>query len=85
MRKKDRRTLDAIFAKPLSGNIEWRAVEALFRALGGELTEHKGSGIDVTLNDVDAVFHRPHPRRECGKGLVKRVREFLNSAGVEHD
>ena len=52
---------------------------------GGELTEHKGSGIDVTLNDVDAVFHRPHPRRECGKGLVKRVREFLNSAGVEHD
>ncbi len=77
--------MDAIFAKPLSGNIEWRAVEALFRALGGELTEHKGSDIDVTLNDVDAVFHRPHPCRECGKGLVKRVREFLNSAGVEHD
>ena len=85
MRKKDQRTLDALFAKRIDGSIEWKAVEALFRGLGADIAEKKGSGIDVTLNHIDAVFHRPHPRRECGRSLVKRVREFLARAGVEHD
>jgi hypothetical protein len=24
---------------------------------------------------------RPHPRKECGKGLVKRIREYLIKTG----
>lgn len=85
MRKKDQRTLDALFAKRIDGNMEWKAVEALFRALGATIREKKGSAIGVKLNDVYAVFDRPHPRRECGKGLVKRVGKYLDKAGVEHD
>jgi major membrane immunogen (membrane-anchored lipoprotein) len=30
---------------------------------------------------VKLTVDRPHPRKECGKGLVKRVREYLNKIG----
>jgi hypothetical protein len=38
--------------------------------------------VRVALNDVRAVFHRPHPRKETDKGAVKSVRRFLTEAGV---
>ena len=36
---------------------------------------------NIDWKDVEAVFDRPHPRRECGRGLVKRVRTFLTNSG----
>ena len=82
MRNKHERTRDAIFARRVDGNIEWKAVEALLVALGADIREKSGSGIGVTLNGVYAVFDRLHPRRECGRNLVKRVRSFLENAGA---
>jgi hypothetical protein len=81
--KKHRKTLEAIFEKPERANIAWRDVEALFIALGAEITEGNGSRVRVALKDVRAVFHRPHPRKETNKGAVKSVRRFLESAGVK--
>lgn len=83
MDKKHRRTLEAIFENPERANIAWRDVEALFMALGAEITEGSGSRVRVALKDVRAVFHRPHPRKETNKGAVKSVRRFLESAGVK--
>ena len=83
MDKKHRKTLEAIFEKPERANIAWRDVEALFIALGAEITEGNGSRVRVALKDVRAVFHRPHPRKETNKGAVKSVRRFLESAGVK--
>ncbi|MFN6309943.1 MAG: type II toxin-antitoxin system HicA family toxin, partial [Planctomyces sp.] len=34
------------------------------------------------LNDVRAVFHRPHPQKETDKGAVRSMRRFLTEAGV---
>jgi len=34
MNTKHQKTLEAIFANPVNGNIEWRKIEALFLALG---------------------------------------------------
>lgn len=34
MNRKHRKTLQAIFAKPVNGNIAWRKIEALFLHLG---------------------------------------------------
>lgn len=81
MRNKDKRTREAIFAKRVDGNIDWKSVESLLRVLGADMREKSVSGVGVTLNGVSAVFDRPHPRRECGRSLVKRVRSFLESAG----
>ena len=83
MDKKHGKTLEAIFEKPERANIPWRDVEALFVALGAEISEGSGSRVRVALKDVRAVFHRPHPRKETNKGAVKSVRRFLEAAGVK--
>ena len=83
MDRKHRKTLEAIFEKPERANIAWRDIEALFTALGAEVTEGSGSRVRVALKDVRAVFHRPHPRKETNKGAIKSVRRFLEAAGVE--
>jgi len=82
MNKKQRQTLNRIFEKPERSDIPWSNVESLFIALGAEISEGKGSRVRVALNDVRAVFHRPHPDRVTNKGAVKSVRRFLQEAGV---
>ena len=77
-----RGTLDAIYAEPTRANVAWNDVEALFRALGAEVTEGRGSRVRVALNGERAVFHRPHPEKELSKSAVRSVREFLGNAGV---
>lgn len=82
MNKRHRRTINAIFAQPISGNIKWRDVEALFNALEAVINEQEGSRAAVLLNDRVAVFHRPHPSPNMDKGAVKDLRRFLERAGV---
>ena len=85
MRGKHGKTLDAIFAEPVRSNVLWADVESLFRAVGATISEGRGSRMRVSLNGVDAVFHRPHPRKETDKGALKSVRRFLMEAGVRPD
>ncbi|MFC1841402.1 type II toxin-antitoxin system HicA family toxin [Thermodesulfobacteriota bacterium] len=83
MNKKQRQTLNKILEKPeRSSDIPWSNIESLIVALGGEISEGRGSRVRVVLNDVKAVFHRPHPERVTEKGAVKSVRRFLKEAGV---
>jgi hypothetical protein len=79
---KHRKTLEAIFEKPERANIAWQDIEALFIALGAEITEGSGSRVRVALKNVRAVFHRSHPRKEANKATVKSVRRLLEAAGV---
>lgn len=85
MNKKHRKILDAVFATPLTATIAWRDIEAMMVALGAEITESSGSRVRIKLNDVRAIFHRPHPHKEADKGAVKAVREFLETAGIGGD
>jgi hypothetical protein len=82
VRGRHRKTLDAVFADPARANVPWADVEALFIAAGALISEGRGSRVRVSLNDVDAVFHRPHPAKETDKGALKSVRRFLREAGV---
>ncbi len=83
MRKRHRKTFEAIYQKPTLSNIAWKDIEALFMSLGAEIIEGRGSRISVVLNSQVAVFHRPHPQKEAVKGAVVSVREFLRLAGEE--
>ena len=83
MNKKQQRTLKRVFEKPERSDIIWNDIESLFNAIGAEISEGRGSRIRVALNDVRAVFHRPHPERVTNKGAVKSVRRFLQEAGVQ--
>jgi hypothetical protein len=80
--KKQRGTLEGLFADPVRANIDWHDVESLLVALGAELEEGRGSRARVELNDVVAVFHRPHPRKEASKPAVRDVRALLVAAGI---
>ena len=83
MNKKQQKILHQIFKSPTSSDIAWSSIESLFKALGCEISEGSGSRLRVKLNDVRAVFHRPHPSPYTDKGAVDSVRKFLINAGVK--
>ena len=74
-----------VFKNPIQANILWTDIEGLLVALGGKLSEGSGSRVRVKLNNVRAVFHRPHPEKTTDKGAVNSVRRFLENAGVNYD
>ena len=57
-------------------------IEALFVALGAEVSEREGSRIGVYLFDQVRVFHRPHPAPDTDKGAVASIRKWLEENGV---
>ncbi len=82
MKRKHQKTLDAIYARPVSANIQWRDIEALFVELGAEISEREGSRIAVVLFDEVLVFHRPHPSPDTDKGAVASIRKWFEQHGV---
>ena len=82
MKQKHQKTLDAIYARPVSANIQWRDIEALFVELGADISEREGSRIAVVLFDEVRVFHRPHPSPDTDKGAVASIRKWFEQHGV---
>lgn len=82
MKRKSSKTLALIFKRPLSGNIAWSDIEALFIELGAEIEGRRGSRIAVILFGEVKVFHRPHPSPKTDKGAVASIRKWLESHGV---
>lgn len=82
MKRKHQRTLELLFARPVSANIPWRDVEALFLDLGAQVSEREGSRVAVVLFAEVRVFHRPHPSPHTDKGAAASVRKWLEQHGV---
>ncbi len=82
MKVKHKRTLELIFARPISGNIRWDDIVSLFRELGAEIKEREGSRVEVFLFGQVRVYHRPHPRPDTDKGAVASIRKWLEQHGV---
>lgn len=82
MRRKNHKTLELIFNRPVRGNIKWDDIEALFMALGAEVSEREGSRVAVVLFNEVKVFHRPHPMPDTDKGAVASIRKWLERHGV---
>ncbi len=82
MKRRRQRTIDLIFSRPTSANIQWRDIEALFVELGAEVEERAGSRVSVFLFDEVRVFHRPHPSPNTDKGAVAGIRKWLEQHGV---
>jgi hypothetical protein len=61
-----RNTVEQIFARPSSGNLEWRRVRSLLDEVA-TVTEHNGK-LKVSLGDETEVLNPPHGRtstRRC--------------------
>lgn len=85
MNTKNKKTIENIYKRPIPNNILWADIENLFVALGAEISEGAGSRVRIKLNDVRAVFHRPHLEKVANKGAVNSVKRFLDNAGVKYD
>lgn len=72
-------TLEQI--RRLNGGLHWTRAESLLKHLGAEIYKGSGSTVTFVLDDRKLTVDRPHPRRECGTGLVKRIRSYLIQLG----
>ncbi len=82
MNAKHRKTLDAVFAMPVNGALEWSRIEALLVAAGCRTVEGAGSSVTFEKDGKRAYFHRPHPGNEALRYRVIAAREFLERIGV---
>ncbi|MCE3237552.1 MAG: hypothetical protein K0R24_533 [Gammaproteobacteria bacterium] len=83
MNKKHQKTLQQLFQNPVQASIAWRDIESLLNTLGAEISEGNGSRVRIVLNNIRAVFHRPHPKKEIDKGAIVSMRRFLKEAGIK--
>jgi hypothetical protein len=57
-------------------------IEALFVALGADVTEREESRVGIVLFGEVRLFHRAHPSPDTDKGAVASIRKWLESHGV---
>jgi hypothetical protein len=82
MNSKQKRTLSAVFADPVSPSIRWSDIESLLAAVGCKLVEGSGSRVRFERDGMIATFHRPHPKPESLRYQVREAREYLMRLGV---
>jgi len=75
-----RDTLEQIFNRPSSGNVEWRRVRSLLDAVGTVEEEHDGR-LRVTLGGETETFDRPHGKDVDVQMLVD-LRRMLRRADI---
>jgi hypothetical protein len=81
MNHRHRKVLHALFAHPVSVNIDPKHVASVFEELGAEVS-HGGHGqIKVSLNGHTHGLHDTH--HSLSKEEVGAMRKFLEQAGVD--
>ena len=81
MDHRHRKVLHAIFAHPVSGNIDFKNVEHLLVELGAEIENKTGARIGVTLNGHTVALHHAH--KSLPTGEVAQLRKFLETCGID--
>jgi hypothetical protein len=83
MGRKHQATFAAIYEKPDRKDIDWDGFIGLLEHLGAAFKISGGSAVGIRLNGVYAVFHKPHPGHEIYPSDLKRIRRFLETAGIK--
>jgi hypothetical protein len=81
MNHRHRKALHAVFAHPVSANVDFKEVIHLLQELGAEVENKAGNRIGVRLNGHSAAFTHAHhclPKEE-----VTQVKKFLETCGVD--
>lgn len=82
MNNKHRKTLATVFTDPVSGTVEWSAIEKLLVAAGARVIEGTGSRVRFEKDGEIETFHRPHPAKEAKRYQVRAARAFLERIGI---
>ncbi len=82
MNSKHHKTLSIILTDPVSGTIDWMAVEGVLLAAGSRVIEGRGSRVRYESDGEVETLHRPHPAKEAKRYQVRAARAFLERIGV---
>ena len=82
MNHKHGKTLATVFTDPVSGTIEWAAIEKPLIAAGAQVIEGDGSRVRFEKDGEVETFHRPHPAREAKRYQIRAARAFLERIRV---
>ena len=75
-----RKTLHALFAHPMSANINFKKVLSLLEEAGAEVDNKAGNRIGVKLSGHSVAF--AHVQHELPKEEIVQVRRLLASSGI---
>jgi hypothetical protein len=78
-----RKTLQAIFAHPVSANISFKEVRHVFESLGSEIDHKSGRRVGVKLNGHSVAFS--HAQHSLPTDEVAQVRRFRETCGIDPD
>jgi hypothetical protein len=73
---RDQRTLDRIYQHPITHNLEFRDVTALFDSIGAAAPQHNGD-IRLRVGDQTLTLKSPHPK-DIGVDEVILIRHLLD-------
>jgi hypothetical protein len=81
MNHRHRKTLHALFAHPISANIDFKEVVHVLEELGATIENKSGNRIGVSLNGHSAAF--VHAHHSLPKDEVAQIRKFLTACGID--
>ncbi len=81
MNHRHRKVLHALFAHPVSGNIDFKDVEHLLTELGAEIENRSGARVGVKLDGHTIAVH--HAQKSLPLEEVQQIRKFLETCGVD--
>jgi hypothetical protein len=80
MNHHQRKVLHAIFAHPVTGNLDLKDVLNVLTGLGAEIDAKTKSRVGVTLNGQTTILHLA--THSLMKAEVMQIRKFLESCGI---
>lgn len=81
MNHRHRKVLHALFAHPISANIELKDVASVLRELGAEVDHDNKGRLSVKLGGHSAHFAAPH--HGMSKDEVVKIRKFIEGCGID--
>lgn len=76
-----KKTLEALFAHPISSNIDYGDVVHALSSVGVEVEEKTANKVALTKDGHTVTIHRPH-QHALPKDEVATIRGFLTDCGI---
>jgi hypothetical protein len=73
--------LEAIFAHPISSNLDFKDVEHALAAVGVDIEEKSDNKVSLSKDGRSVMIHRPH-QHTLPKDEVATIRSFLVDCGI---
>ncbi|MEK7802159.1 MAG: hypothetical protein AAB276_06875 [Pseudomonadota bacterium] len=77
-----KKVLEALFAHPISANIDFKDVESALVELGAVIEDKGANKVSVSLAGRNILLHRPH-QHALPRDEVSQIRGFLVDCGID--